>query len=156
MDVRSVLVIGAGTMGHGIAQVAAAAGREAALHDVSDEAIARGIAAVGRDLARGVEKGKVEPETRDATLAKLTAAPDLDAAAAGADLIVEAVPEDLDLKRSLFSRLAGTARRDAVLATNTSSLSIDAIAGDATGPERIVGMHFFNPVPRMPLLEIVR
>ena len=143
-------------MGHGIAQVAAAAGFRVELHDVTPERIEHGLAAIRGNLAQGVEKGKVDPGERDATLARLAPALDLDAAAARADLVVEAVPEALDLKRALFERLDRAARGTALLASNTSSLSIAAIAAATSRPERVLGMHFFNPVHLMALVEIVR
>jgi 3-hydroxybutyryl-CoA dehydrogenase len=155
-EIERVTVVGAGTMGHGIAQVAAAAGMGVSLHDVSLEEILRGLDAVRSNLDKGVEKGKVTPQQREATLARLHAAQDLDAAVADADLVVEAIPESLELKHGLFERLDRAAPHDALLASNTSSLSIDKIAAATHRPERVLGMHFFNPVHIMPLLEIVR
>jgi 3-hydroxybutyryl-CoA dehydrogenase len=155
-EIERVTVVGAGTMGHGIAQVAAAAGMGVSLHDVSLEEILRGLDAVRSNLDKGVEKGKVTPQQREATLARLHAAQDLDAAVADADLVVEAIPESLELKHGLFERLDRAAPHGALLASNTSSLSIDKIAAATHRPERVLGMHFFNPVHIMPLLEIVR
>lgn len=155
-EIERVLVVGAGTMGHGIAQVAAAAGMEVSLHDVSEERIRKGLDAVRANLDKGVDKGKVTPDERRAALGRLQAAPDLEGSARGADLVVEAVPESLELKRGLFERLDGVAPERALLASNTSSLSIDAIAAATKRPERVLGMHFFNPVHLMALLEIVR
>ena len=154
--IERLTVVGAGTMGHGIAQVAAAAGLEVSLHDLTDEEMRRGLDAVRSNLDRGVEKGKVTAEQREATLARLHAAPDLDAAAADSDLVVEAVPESLELKHGIFERLDRVAPPDALLASNTSSLSIDKIASATRRPKRVLGMHFFNPVHILPLLEIVR
>ena len=154
--IERVTVVGAGTMGHGIAQVAAAAGMQVSLHDLSEEEIHRGLDAVRSNLDKGVERGKVTPEQREATLARLHAAQDLDAAVADADLVVEAVPESLELKHGIFERLDRAAPHDALLASNTSSLSIDKIASATLRPERVLGMHFFNPVHILPLLEIVR
>jgi 3-hydroxybutyryl-CoA dehydrogenase len=151
-----VAVVGAGTMGHGIAHVAAAAGMRVALYDVSAEIVDRGLAAIRGDLDQGVERGKVTPEQREATLSRLAGVHDLDAAAGDADLVVEAVPESLELKREVFSAIDAAAPERALLATNTSSLSVSAIAGAVRAPERVVGMHFFNPVHLMPLLEVVR
>ncbi len=155
-QIRRVTVVGAGTMGHGIAHVAAAAGFEVAVHDVSETAIARGLAAIRADLERGVERGKVAPDERDRALARLAPAPDLEAAAAGSDLVIEAVPESLALKADVFRRIDGAAPVHAVLATNTSSQSVGTIAAATSRPQRVVGMHFFNPVHLMPLVEIVR
>ncbi len=154
--IERMTVVGAGTMGHGIAQVAAAAGIEVGLHDVGEAPIRRGLEAVRANLEQGIEKGKLTKEARDATLARLRPAPDLEAAAARSDLVVEAVPESLALKRELFARLDRVAPAQALLATNTSSLSIDAIAESTRRPERVLGMHFFNPVHLMALVEIVR
>ena len=154
--IERVTVVGAGTMGHGIAQVAAAAGMQVRLHDVAESEIDRGLAAVRSNLDKGVEKGKVSPEQREATLARLQPATDLDAAAAESDLVVEAAPESMELKRTLFEQLDRAAPPRALLASNTSSLSIDTIASATAHPERVLGMHFFNPVHILPLLEIVR
>jgi 3-hydroxybutyryl-CoA dehydrogenase len=155
-EIKSVTVVGAGTMGHGIAQVAAAAGAEVHLHDVSDEAIGKGLEAIRANLDKGVEKGKVTAEQREATLSRLSAAPDLAIAAAESDLIVEAVPESIDLKREIFDSADRAAPPHTLLASNTSSLPIAAIAAATKRPERVVGMHFFNPVHLMALLEVVR
>lgn len=156
MDIRSVLVVGAGTMGHGIAQVAAQSGYSVRLYDVDAKAIAAGIARVKGNLDKGVEKGKVTPADRDAALARLSAAPDLRAGAVGVDLVVEAAPERMDLKRRIFADVTSTAPAHAVLASNTSSLSIAEIAAASGRPARVLGMHFFNPVHLKPLLEIVK
>jgi 3-hydroxybutyryl-CoA dehydrogenase len=157
MEIRTVLVIGAGTMGHGIAHVAAQAGYQARLYDVDAAAVARGLAAVRGNLDKGVEKGKVGAADRDAALARLKAAPaDLAAAAAQADLVVEAVPERLDLKQSIFRTLGAAAPAHAILATNTSSLPVADIAAASGAPERVLGLHFFNPVHIMQLLELVQ
>ncbi|MCP3978759.1 MAG: 3-hydroxyacyl-CoA dehydrogenase family protein [bacterium] len=143
-------------MGHGIAHVCATAGFEVDLHDLSTELIDKGLASIRRNLDKGVEKGKVAEEDRDAALDRLHAAPDLAAAVARADMVIEAAPESLELKRELFRDLDRTAREHTILASNTSSLPVGKIA-EATGrPERVVGMHYFNPVHLMPLLEIVR
>ncbi len=155
-EVRRATVVGAGTMGHGIAQVAAAAGIEVRLHDVSRERIEAGLAAIRANLDKGVEKGKLSAEQREAALAHVHAAPDLEAAAADSDLVVEAVPESIELKREVFRRIDAAAPTGAVLATNTSSLPVGEIAGATARPARVVGMHFFNPVHLMPLLEVVR
>ena len=156
IDVQRVLVVGAGTMGGGIAQVAARAGYRTAVFDVAPGAAQRGVERVGESLARAVEKGRCTAEEREQALQRLSVAPDLDAAAADADLIIEAAPESLELKKELFARISRSARAEAILATNTSSLPITAIAAAAKGPERVIGLHFFNPVPAMKLLEIVQ
>lgn len=155
MEIRTVGVLGAGTMGAGIAQVCAQAGCDVRLHDVSADAAAKGLKRISDFLAKGVEKGKVKAAERDAALARIRPVTEVRAAAAGADLVVEAAPEDLKLKRRLFREVAEAAPKGAILATNTSSLPITRIAeGNAAAP-RIVGMHFFNPVPLMKLLELV-
>ncbi len=156
MDVRQVLVIGAGTMGHGIAHVAAQTGYRVRLFDVDAKVLAAGLAKVKGNLEKGVEKGKVSPADRDATLARLEGVSDLKAGAADADLVVEAVPERMELKRRIFADLDASAPAHAILASNTSSLSIAEIAAATKRPDRVLGMHFFNPVHLKPLLEIVR
>jgi len=155
-DIKRVAVIGAGTMGHGIAQVAAASGFVVVLNDVSPEVIDKGLDAIGASLARGVEKGKMSAADRDAALSRLRPGADLESAVGDADLVIEAVPESLDLKQRIFRRLDAAASAGALLATNTSSLSVAAIAAATRSPGRVIGMHFFNPVVVMPLLEIVR
>jgi 3-hydroxybutyryl-CoA dehydrogenase len=156
MSVETIAVLGAGTMGHGIAQVAAMAGYETRLFDIDERALVAGLERVRANLEGGVERGKVEPATRDAALAALTTHTDLEDAVAGAGAVVEAAPERLELKRELLMRCAAVAGPDALLATNTSSLSISRIAEPVPRPERVIGMHFFNPVHIMALLEIVR
>ena len=153
--IERVVVIGAGTMGHGIAHVAAAAGCDVALSDVDAAAANRGLDGIRRNLEKGVERGKVTADEREAALARVTAVTGLDAAAE-ADLVVEAVPENLDIKRDLFAKLDSLATDGAILATNTSSLPVGKIAAATERPSRVIGMHFFNPVHLMPLLEIVR
>jgi 3-hydroxybutyryl-CoA dehydrogenase len=141
-------------MGHGIAQVAAAAGYEVILRDVDEAALARGMQAIERNLAKGVQLGKVTVEDRDQALAHITtttALPDLKTS----DLIIEAAPENLELKQSLLRESGGLTAPNCVWASNTSSLSITEIARAATRPENVVGMHFFNPVHIMRLVEIV-
>ncbi|MBX6331238.1 MAG: 3-hydroxyacyl-CoA dehydrogenase family protein [Gemmatimonadaceae bacterium] len=152
----TVAVIGAGTMGHGIAYVAALAGCAVRLTDADPAQLERGMALVERAFATAIERGKCTPETRAASLARLTAAPGVAAAVEGAGIVIEAVPERLDLKRRLFAAIEPHAPGDALLASNTSSLSITAIASALERRDRALGLHFFNPVPAMKLLEIVR
>lgn len=154
--IRSIAVLGAGTMGHGIAQVSAAAGYEVALYDRDPDQIEAGMARVRANLDKGVDRGKLTPEARTATLEHLSAAAVLDSAVAAADLVIEAVPERMDIKRALFEELDAATRPEAILATNTSSLSVSEIAGATQRPGRVVGLHFFNPVHIMRLLEVVR
>lgn len=152
--VETVAVIGAGTMGRGIAQVAAQAGYRVVLRDVSEELTAAALRAVEANLSKGVERGKVTEEERGRALSNLRTSVSLEEAA-DAELFVEAVPERLELKRATLREVERLARREFVFATNTSSLSIAEIASGAARPERVVGMHFFNPVHLMRLVEIV-
>jgi 3-hydroxybutyryl-CoA dehydrogenase len=147
-------VIGAGTMGAGIAQLAAQAEAQTLLHDPVPEALAKGLESIRGHLARGVEKGRLTEEAAERAAKRLQPAGGLDDLAP-CDLIIEAAPESLPLKRELYAKLAGIVRPDCVLATNTSSLPVTAIASAASHPERVVGMHFFNPAPVMRLLEVV-
>lgn len=151
-----VAVLGAGTMGHGIAQVCAAAGHDTRLFDVAPEALAKATGWITANLDRGVELGKVTPEQRDRALSRLHPHAELEQAVEGADFVIEAAPERLALKRSLLEGAASVVAADTVLASNTSSLSITAIADPLPGPERVVGLHFFNPVHIMALVEVVR
>ena len=150
-----VAVLGAGTMGHGIAHVAALAGYETTIYDANPEAARNGIARIRANLDKGVELGKVEAQARDAALGRVRAADSLVEAVSGAAFVIEAVPERLDLKRELLAETAGYVAADTILASNTSSISITAIAEVVSTPERVVGMHFFNPVHIMKLVEIV-
>ena len=153
LDVQRVGVIGAGTMGTGIAQVAARAGYRVELYDVAAGAAQKSLERIADSLGRAVEKGRCTAEERAEALQRLSVAAELPAEA---DLIIEAAPEDLQLKKDLFAKLSKAARPDAILASNTSSLPITAIASAAKNPERVIGLHFFNPVPAMKLLEIVQ
>jgi 3-hydroxybutyryl-CoA dehydrogenase len=156
LEVQRVAVIGAGTMGTGIEQVAARAGYLVELFDAAPGAVQKALERIADSLSRAVEKGRCTAPEREEALKRLSEAASVESAAAQADLIVEAAPEDLALKKELFSRLSRTARPEAILASNTSSLPITAIAAGAKGPERVIGLHFFNPVPAMKLLEIVQ
>jgi 3-hydroxybutyryl-CoA dehydrogenase len=155
VSVKKVLVAGAGQMGAGIVQVSALAGLDVVMIDVADEFVARGLAGIERGLGRLVEKGKLDAGVRDAALARITTGTDI-VAGGDADLFVEAAPEVMDIKEDLFRRVSRTLRADAILASNTSSLSISTLAGFVTAPERFVGVHFFNPVPMMALVEVIR
>ncbi|MBI4565539.1 MAG: 3-hydroxyacyl-CoA dehydrogenase family protein [Planctomycetes bacterium] len=149
-----IAVIGAGTMGHGIAHVAALAGYSVILHDSALAALGRAREQIEAELAAGVRKGKVAEEDRTRALARLSVEPDLAVAVRDAGLVVEAVVEDLDTKRGLFEKLDGLAPASATLASNTSSLPIAKIARAVREPGRVVGMHFFNPVHLMKLVEV--
>jgi len=155
MGFGKVAVIGAGTMGNGIAQVFATAGREVTLVDVSGPALERAVAMIGKSLGKLEAKGRVEAGTKDAALARITTGGEL-AAVADCGLVVEAVIENLDLKRSIFDELGKRCAADAVLSSNTSSISITELGRGVPNSERVIGMHFMNPVPLMELVEIVR
>jgi 3-hydroxybutyryl-CoA dehydrogenase len=154
-DLKQVGVIGAGTMGHGIAQVSAQAGFNVVLYDVTKAAADAGLARIEKTLSVGVEKKKVTPEGRKAALSKISTVDTLDALK-GCQLVVEAVPEKLALKQELFRQLSTLCGSETILASNTSSLSLTEIAASASNPARVVGLHFFNPVHLMKLLEVVR
>lgn len=155
MSIERIAVIGAGTMGHGIAQVAARAGFSVALADVNEELVARGLSTIEGNLKKGVERGKVSEQEMLDSLARIRAASGIEDAAKEADLVIEAVVERLDAKRDLFARLDEVCGPKTVLATNTSSLSIASIASATRRADRVIGMHFFNPVHIMKLLEVV-
>jgi 3-hydroxybutyryl-CoA dehydrogenase len=148
-------VVGLGTMGAGIAQIAVQAGDDTVGREVSDELAQRGRATIERYLGRAVEKGRMTPDERDAALGRLTLTTELDDLA-DCELVIEAVLEELTLKREVFAELDRICSPEAVLATNTSALSVREIAEATQWPERVVGMHFFNPAPVLPLVEIVR
>jgi 3-hydroxybutyryl-CoA dehydrogenase len=155
VEIRKVGVVGLGTMGAGIAQVSVQAGFDTIGREMNEELGERGRATVDRYLSRGVEKGRMTDADYEAALARLTLTTEL-AELADCDLVIEAVLEELDLKREVFAELDRITRADAVLATNTSALSVAEIADATERPERVVGMHFFNPAPVLPLVEIVR
>jgi 3-hydroxybutyryl-CoA dehydrogenase len=155
MAIRKVGVVGLGTMGAGIAQVSVQAGCETVGREVSIELAERGRGTIEHYLGRAVEKGRMTVEEREATLGRLTLTTEL-ADLADCDLLVEAVLEELPLKRQVFAELDRVTRPEAILATNTSALSVGEIAEATDRPERVVGMHFFNPAPVLPLVEIVR
>lgn len=155
-SIERVAVIGAGTMGHGIAQVAAAAGCHVILADATAELADRGLQRIRENLAEGIRRGKVSEADRDAVLDRVRTSGELAAAAQGCDLVVEAVPERMDLKVALLQGVEPHLADDAIIASNTSSLSISAMQNALERPERMIGLHFFNPVHINPLVEIVR
>ena len=155
MTVETVAVIGSGLMGRGIAYVAAVGGFRTVVHDVSAPALDRAFAQIRKDLDDGVARGKLTAGDATAAFARLSAHTEL-GAVADADFVIETVPEDIAIKVRTFADLDATCPPDVVLATNTSALSITEIAAATGDPERVVGMHFFNPVPKMKLVEIVR
>ena len=154
--IETLAVIGSGLMGRGIAQVAAVGGYRTLIHDVSGAALEKAVAEIGRDLDQAVARGKLADDAARAARGRLEPQPAFQAAAAQADFVVEAVPEDIRIKLETFRRLDAECRPEVVLATNTSALSITEIAAATRAPARVIGMHFFNPVPRMKLVEIVR
>jgi 3-hydroxybutyryl-CoA dehydrogenase len=152
--IETIGVIGAGTMGHGIAQVAAAAGYKVLLRDLDSAALARGIAAIERNLAKGIQLGKLTEADRDSTLQHIRGTTKLEQVA-GADLIIEAAPEQLELKRDIIREVEASSVKPFIFASNTSSLSITQLARASNQPRNVVGLHFFNPVHLMRLVEIV-
>ena len=154
-EIKSAAVLGAGTMGHGIAHVLALSGIEARLYDIAPAAVEKGLASIRANLEKGVARGKLAAGERDAALARLSGTTKLEEAVAGVQCVVEAVPEKLELKQKLFAGLGTQLGPEVLLATNTSSLPIARIAGVTPHAERVVGMHFFNPVHLMALLEVV-
>ena len=155
MSVQKVLVAGAGQMGAGIVQVAAQAGLDVVMIDVAQEFVDRGMSSIEKQLAQGVEKGRLTAEERDATRTRITTGLDI-GAGSDADLFIEAAPEVLDIKKDLLGRASAALRPEAIIASNTSSLSITKLAEFVNDQRRFVGVHFFNPVPAMALVEVVR
>ncbi len=155
MQVNAIGVIGAGIMGSGIAQVAAGAGYSVVLQDLSEEALERGVAAINKSLERLEAKEKISADDRMTTLERIRTTTDL-APFAEVDLAVEAVVERLDVKNKIFAELESLCRDDAILASNTSSIVLTKIAGALERPQQVIGMHFFNPVPMMKLVEVIR
>ncbi len=156
MEIKTIGVIGAGTMGRGIAYAAALGGYRTVLEDVSSEMLEQGIESIRRSLDEGVARGKITELQRDGALAGLSTARSVDAVCREAELLIEAVPEEMELKLEIFTLFDKFAKPGAILASNTSSLSITELAAITSRAEDCVGMHFFNPVPKMKLLEIVR
>jgi len=155
VDVRKVAVIGAGTMGSGIAQVCAQTGWETKLYDAFSDSLDRGFSTINEFWMKGISRGKNSEDEVKSWSKNLHRLENLEDALEGVDLVIEAVPEKIDLKRSIFAQIERYAPEDAILATNTSGLRISEIASATKCPERVVGMHFFNPVPLMELLEII-
>jgi 3-hydroxybutyryl-CoA dehydrogenase len=156
MDVKTIAVIGAGTMGRGIAYAAALGGFQTILEDVNHSILAKALAWIREALEEGVNRGKVEPAARDAALAHISTSCVVDEAIRDAELIIEAVPEELEMKLELFTIFDKFAKPNAIFASNTSSLSISDFTDIVICRDRCIGMHFFNPVPKMRLVEIVR
>ncbi|MCF8032061.1 MAG: 3-hydroxyacyl-CoA dehydrogenase family protein [Desulfarculaceae bacterium] len=154
-EIKTIGVVGAGTMGNGIAQLAAQTGASVIMRDIKDEFVERGLGAIDKFLSKGVERGKVTPEAKAEVLGRIKGTTDMGELAA-ADFIIEAVIEDLDLKKSVYGELDEVCRPEVILATNTSSMSITLIAAATKRPDQVVGMHFFNPAQIMRLCEIIR
>ena len=152
---QTIFIVGAGTMGSGIAQVAAQSGFSVRLYDISTQQLERARATISANLDRLVKKEKLTAADKDATLARIATATQLDGVAA-ADLVIEAASENEALKLELFAKLDALAKPEAILASNTSSISITKIAAATKNPARVIGMHFFNPVPVMALIELIR
>ncbi|MDR3175602.1 MAG: 3-hydroxybutyryl-CoA dehydrogenase [Desulfovibrio sp.] len=152
---KTVLVLGAGAMGSGIAQVVAQKGNNVFLRDISQEFVSRGIGNISKSFAKMVEKGKMEAAESKAVLGRITGIVDL-APAKDVDIVIEAAIENMSLKKEIYKELDATLKADAILATNTSSLSITEIAASTKRPDKVIGMHFFNPAPVMALIEVIR
>jgi len=152
--IKNVFVIGAGTMGNGIAQVGAQAGYNVTMSDVKDEFISRGMAAIEKSLDRGVKKGTMQESEKTELMARIKTTLDMNDAR-DADLVIEAAPEVIDLKKNIFKQLDEICKDDVILATNTSSLPVGEIAAATKRPEKVVGIHFMNPVPVMKGVEII-
>ncbi len=155
MDIKKLGVIGAGAMGNGIAQMAAQIGCEVVLRDIKEEYVERGMKNIDRFLSKSVEKGKIKAADKDAILGRITGTTEM-AQLKDVDFVIEAVIEDLDLKKSVFKELDELCAPHVILASNTSSMSLTEIAAATKRPEKVCGMHFFNPVPIMKLVEIIR
>lgn len=151
---RTVAVVGLGTMGTGIAEILAGAGREVVGIDVSEAQAVKAVAALESSTARAVERGRLTEEERAAALGRVRTSTDL-RAAAGADLVIEVVPESYEIKQRVLRELDGIVRPEAILATGTNALSVTRLAADSARPERVLGLHFFNPAPAMKLVEVV-
>jgi 3-hydroxybutyryl-CoA dehydrogenase len=155
MEIKKVMVIGAGQMGGGIAQVSAQAGYETVLYDINMELVEKGLAVMNKNLSRNVDKGRITGDEKDAILGRIKASVSLEDAK-DVDLVVEAIVENFEIKKQVFGELDRIAPAHAILATNTSSLPITQIAACTQRPDRVIGMHFMNPVPVMRLVEIIR
>jgi 3-hydroxybutyryl-CoA dehydrogenase len=156
MSIHRIAVVGGGTMGNGIAHVAAQHGREVHLLDVLPDVLEKAMTTIAKNLARQVEKGIVDESVRDEALARIETGTDIAAGVEGVDLVIEAVPERAQLKFELFETLDRAVGPDTILASNTSSISITEIAAATSCPDRVIGMHFMNPVPVMKLVEVIR
>jgi 3-hydroxybutyryl-CoA dehydrogenase len=155
MEIKKVAVLGAGTMGNGIAQVASQIGCQVIMRDIEDRFVQNGLKNIDRFLSKSVEKGKLAEEDKKAVLGRITGTTKMEDIK-DADFVIEAVIEDIQLKKQVFKEVDGLVRPEVILATNTSSMSITEIAAATSRPDKFVGMHFFNPVPIMRLVEVIR
>jgi 3-hydroxybutyryl-CoA dehydrogenase len=155
MEVKNITVLGSGTMGHGIAQAAIQAGFDAVLYDINKEFVEKGATRIQKSLSKRVAKGKLAEDQMKAILGRLKTSTDLAEAAKEADFVIEAVPENLDLKKKIFAELDKLCKPETILATNTSVLSVTAVAGSTNRKDQVVGTHFFNPAAVMKLVEII-
>ena len=156
MEVKKICVLGAGLMGSGIAQVAAEAGYEVSMRDIEDRFVQGGLNIIKKNYERAISKGKMTKEQAEGNLSKIKGLVDLAAAVKGADVIIEAVIENMGLKKQVYKELEQLCARETIFASNTSGLSITEIASATKRPEKVIGMHFFNPVPVMKLVEIIK
>jgi 3-hydroxybutyryl-CoA dehydrogenase len=156
MEIKKICVLGAGLMGSGIAQISAEAGYEVSMRDIEDRFVQGGLNIIKKNYERTISKGKMTKEQADALLSKVKGTLDIGEAVKGAQVVIEAVIENMDLKKQVYKELDQLCAKDTVLATNTSGLSITEIASMTKRPEKVIGMHFFNPVPVMKLVEIIK
>ncbi len=155
MDIRKVLIIGAGQMGSGIAQVMAQGGLTVIIRDINEEFVQKGVSSIAKNLSRAIEKGKLTPDEKAGIMNRITGAVELTADVCAVDLVVEAAVEKMDIKREIFQLLDKLCPPDTILATNTSSLPLTAVAATTGRADKVIGMHFFNPAPVMKLVEII-
>ena len=156
MELKKICVLGAGLMGSGIAQVAAQAGFEVIIRDVEDRFVENGITGIKGNLDRAVSKGKMDPDTADQIMDRITGTTDLTMAAQDADMVIEAIIELMEIKKQVYQELDNICKKETLFASNTSGLSITEMASATKRPEKVIGMHFFNPVPVMRLVELIR
>ena len=156
MEIKKICVLGAGLMGSGIAQMAAEAGYEVSMRDIEDRFVQGGLKTIRKNYERAVNKGKMTQEQADGVLARIQGVVDLAAAVQGAQVVIEAVVENMDLKKQVYRDLEQFSAKDTIFASNTSGLSITEVASVTKRPEKVIGMHFFNPVPVMKLVELIR
>ena len=155
MEIKKIGVLGAGAMGNGIAQVCAQAGHEVVMRDIADEFVQRGLKTIEGFLSKSVEKGKISEDDKKKTMDRITGTTEV-ADLKDVDFVIEAVLEDLELKKQVFQEVEELIRPEVILATNTSSMSITEIGAATKRPDKVVGMHFFNPVPMMKLVEVIK